>query len=337
MELSDPGLLADPVVADALREELSVLAEPAPLVVRPVGGVVLPSAAGPVLRELPTVTVLVAQPEQVTPDVAGAFDVCLARPGRDAPAPFVPAPLDDVLDAVRTQPLAATALAALLRDPRPSTWAGLAAESAVYALLLGSAGFGAWLAGRGERPPAPSPHPVAVSRRDATATLTLDRPEVHNALDTAMRDALVEALRVVAGDPSVARIELRGSGPSFCSGGDLAEFGTVGDPATAHAVRLTRHPAYWVDRCAPRTIAYLHGACIGAGIELPAFAGEVVAAPDAFFALPELGLGLVPGAGGTVSLPRRIGRARTAWLALTGARIDAPTALRWGLVDRIEP
>ena len=79
----------------------------------------------------------------------------------------------------------------------------------------------------------------------------------------------------------------------------------------------------------------MHGACIGAGVELPAFAARVVAAPDAFFALPEVAMGLVPGAGGTVSLPRRIGRRRTAYLALTGARLDSRRALDWGLVDAI--
>src|SRR5690606_29566732 len=145
----------------------------------------------------------------VPPGEAEAFDVCLAPPGQDAPAPYVAAPLDDVLAAVRAQPLAAAALATLLRDPRSATWAGLAAEPPVDALLLGSAGVGAWLAGRGDRTPAPSPGPLLVRRRGATATLTLDRPEVHNALDTAMRDALVEALRGLAGDPAVARIELR--------------------------------------------------------------------------------------------------------------------------------
>jgi enoyl-CoA hydratase/carnithine racemase len=70
-------------------------------------------------------------------------------------------------------------------------------------------------------------------------------------------------------------------------------------------------------------------------VELPAFAGRVVAAPDATFRLPEVGFGLVPGAGGTVSVPRRIGRQRAAWLALTGAVVDARTALAWHLVDEI--
>jgi enoyl-CoA hydratase/carnithine racemase len=62
----------------------------------------------------------------------------------------------------------------------------------------------------------------------------------------------------------------------------------------------------------------------------------VVAAPDTKIGLPEVGMGLIPGAGGTVSLPRRVGRHRTAWLALTRDTIDAPTALDWGLVDAIE-
>jgi enoyl-CoA hydratase/carnithine racemase len=74
---------------------------------------------------------------------------------------------------------------------------------------------------------------------------------------------------------------------------------------------------------------------VGAGIELPAFAAHVVAHPGAFFQLPEIGMGLIPGAGGTVSLPRRIGRQRTAWLALTGRRLDAPTALAWNLIDEV--
>jgi enoyl-CoA hydratase/carnithine racemase len=80
----------------------------------------------------------------------------------------------------------------------------------------------------------------------------------------------------------------------------------------------------------------VHGACVGAGTELPAFVAQVVARPDATFQLPEVPMGLIPGAGGTVSLPRRIGRQRTAYMAITGSTIDAATALAWHLVDRIE-
>jgi enoyl-CoA hydratase/carnithine racemase len=121
----------------------------------------------------------------------------------------------------------------------------------------------------------------------------------------------------------------------FCSGGDLDEFGTLPDPATAHAIRSTRHPARLLHALEPRVECVVHGSCVGAGVELPAFATRVVARPDASFRLPELGMGLVPGAGGTVSLPRRIGRQRTAWLALTGVAIDVETALSWRLVDAI--
>ena len=92
-----------------------------------------------------------------------------------------------------------------------------------------------------------------------------------------------------------------------------------------------------ISALADRVVVHLHGACIGSGIELPAFARRVFARPDTSIALPEVGFGLIPGAGGTISLPRRIGRHRTAQLALTATPIDVATALEWGLVDGIEP
>jgi enoyl-CoA hydratase/carnithine racemase len=151
-----------------------------------------------------------------------------------------------------------------------------------------------------------------------------------------MRDALCEALELAVADSEILEIELSGAGPAFCSGGDLDEFGTLPDPATAHAIRSTRHVARLLFACAGRARARIHGACVGAGIELPAFCGRVVAARDVSIRLPEVGMGLVPGAGGTCSLPRRIGRQRCAWLALCGRAVDAETALRWGLVDALE-
>ncbi len=148
-----------------------------------------------------------------------------------------------------------------------------------------------------------------------------------------MRDQLIGALQEAAA--ASGRIVLRGEGPSFCSGGDLDEFGTRPDPGTAHLVRLTRSAARLVHRLRDRVEVDLHGWCVGAGIELPSFAGTVRAAADTRIALPELQFGLVPGAGGTVSLPRRIGRQRTNWLAMSGTTLDASTALAWGLVDEI--
>jgi enoyl-CoA hydratase/carnithine racemase len=166
-------------------------------------------------------------------------------------------------------------------------------------------------------------------------TIVLDRPRVRNALDSAMRDALVEALAVAAHDPSVAVVHLRGAGDSFCSGGDLDEFGSRSDPATAHLVRLLASPARSMAEVADRLVVHLHGDAVGSGIELAAFAGRVEAARSTRIRLPEVGLGLIPGAGGTVSLPRRIGRHRTLRLALDTGSIDAETALGWGLVDEV--
>ena len=132
---------------------------------------------------------------------------------------------------------------------------------------------------------------------------------------------------------------LSGNGPSFCSGGDLAEFGTFADPASAHLARTRHSPALALDALTARLgracRAEVHGRVLGSGLEMAAFCGWVEAHEDSVFGLPELSLGLIPGAGGTVSVTRRIGRWRTAYLVLSGRTIDADTALAWGLVDAV--
>jgi enoyl-CoA hydratase/carnithine racemase len=167
-------------------------------------------------------------------------------------------------------------------------------------------------------------------------TITLTRPQRLNALDARMRDELHDALRVALEDPGISRVELRGEGRAFCAGGDLDEFGSRADPASAHLIRLQHHLGRAVAQLADRTTVHLHGACAGSGIEIAAFARTVRAAPDTQISLPELSMGLIPGAGGTASLPRRIGRIRTAWLAFSGQPIDGPTAREWGLVDDLD-
>ena len=211
----------------------------------------------------------------------------------------------------------------------------LVLESLAYSTLQGGADFRSWLAAAPRRPSRPAETPVRLDRDGPRLSITLDRPWVRNAFDAATRDALCEALQVAVADPSISRVDLYGNGPAFCSGGDLAEFGTSRDPAQAHLVRVHRSPGALLHRCAPRVTAHLHGACVGAGIELAAFAGRVVAAPDTVIRLPEIGMGLIPGAGGTASIPVRVGRERTAHLALSGAELSAGEALRWGLVDEI--
>lgn len=240
--------------------------------------------------------------------------------------------------AARRRPQACVATGQLLRQtPRLDTLAGLAAEAAAYSMLLGGSEFAAWLAARGEPKPAPDPGAplVRVERQDGRLSITLDRPERRNAFSFAMREELTEALALTEADHSITSVDIRGAGTVFCSGGDLAEFGTATDLVAAYLVRLDRAPWRLIDRLAERVTMRVHGAAVGAGIELAAFARRVIAAPETFFLLPEIEMGLVPGAGGTVSITHRIGRWRTAWLVLSGQRIDADTALRWGLVDEL--
>ena len=246
--------------------------------------------------------------------------------------------LETVLTCTSNTPIAATALAMLMRGATRRTVAeGVHAESSVYSLLQGGPEFADWRQRNPARPSTDDAPAVVAEREDNRLDITLDRPEVRNAYNARMREDLLAALAVAASDSTIDAIHLRGNGPAFCSGGDLSEFGTRPDPATAHIVRLARSTAFELHRLADRTTAYIHGACIGSGIELPAFAGHVIAAPDMFAKLPEVGMGLIPGAGGTVSLSRRIGRHRTLLMALSQERIDAPTALDWGLVDAIQP
>lgn len=237
---------------------------------------------------------------------------------------------------IERSPRAARALALLLRGHATrSVASGLVAESATYSMLQAGPEFAAWRATRPVRARSEVGPAVLVDRTDGDLHVRLNRPHVRNALDRRMRDELVEALTIALADPTVSRVILTGAGEAFCAGGDLDEFGSREDPASAHLIRLTRSPALLLHRLADRVEVHLHGATVGSGIEMAAFARRVVAQPSTRIALPELGLGLIPGAGGTVSLPARIGRQRTAWLALTGATIDATRARDWGLVDAI--
>ena len=245
---------------------------------------------------------------------------------------------DRIAQAVATHPLASLALVQLLRHSSElSIHDALTAESLVYGMLQGGPEFAAWLAGYSARPIEEEVGaPLHIEREGELLRVVLDRPQKRNAFSAGLRDAFCEMLVLAQQDPGIRQIELRGAGPSFCSGGDLDEFGTTPDPATAHAIRSTRNPGRLLAPLADRVHARIHGACVGAGIELPAFCGRVTAREGAFFQLPEVGMGLVPGAGGTVSLPRRIGRQRTAWMALTGERVSVERALAWGLIDATE-
>lgn len=239
-------------------------------------------------------------------------------------------------------PQAATVCDDVLRgtDPQASTLAGVIIESLAYSTLQSGREFAAWLQQRGPATAPALPDPVVADRDGNTLHIRFNRPSRHNAFSHDARAALLEALDVARYDPAVDEVVISGNGPSFCSGGDLAEFGSFADPASAHVARVRHSPALVLDelatRLGPRCVARVHGQVLGSGLEMAAFCGWVEAHRDSVLGLPELGLGLIPGAGGTVSVTRRIGRWRTAYLVLMGRTIDAATALDWGLVDQVE-
>jgi enoyl-CoA hydratase/carnithine racemase len=369
----DPAAFREMLATPALAEPLSAVAGCPLVVVQVPDGSAGQLLAGLEIGATPAVVVVVApDPGCVPASADSGADVFLTEDAgadeRFTASAGGPATAIAQLDAsVTAHPIAATALALLLRSsvgrsglasagasgqvsagsgpasaggsgPASAGGSGpasLIAESATYSALQAGAEFLSWRAAHEPRPPESDGSRVEVDQRPGELRITLARPARRNAIDWRMRDALVSALAIAVADDSL-RVILRGDGPDFCAGGDLDEFGSRPDPALAHLIRLTRSPALLMQKLASRTTAYLHGSCLGAGIELPAFARTIYAAPDVRIGLPEIGLGLIPGAGGTASLPQRIGRWRTAFLALTGATIGAEQALRWGLIDAVQ-
>ena len=251
--------------------------------------------------------------------------------------------LDELTDRCRTWPQATAVCDDVLRsvDRNAAAFGGVITESLAYSTLQSGPEFARWLAERGPATVPQLPEPVQAYRDGNTLHVRFNRPQRHNAFSTDARAALLEALEVARLDRSVDEVVLGGNGRSFCSGGDLAEFGSFADPASAHLARTRHSPALVLDeitaRLGRRCRAEVHGQVLGSGLEMASFCGWVSCDPDATIGLPELALGLIPGAGGTVSITRRIGRWRTAYLVLSGCTIDAATALAWGLVDEVRP
>ena len=212
-----------------------------------------------------------------------------------ADAVFGDAELDQALSRIAGAPRAAAAFAVLMRSQADlDVESGLAAESAVYSVLQSGPEFAGWMSRRPPRSTGPARSTVLVERTGETLWITLDRPHRRNAINAQLRDELSAALSVAVVDDSVGRVVLLGNGPSFSAGGDLDEFGSRPDPATAHVTRLARSPARLIERLGGRIETHIHGPTLGGGIEMAAFAGTVVARPDTQVGLPEIELGLIP-------------------------------------------
>ncbi|RUQ66829.1 enoyl-CoA hydratase/isomerase family protein [Azospirillum doebereinerae] len=179
---------------------------------------------------------------------------------------------------------------------------------------------------------------VLVERRNGVGIVTLNRADAMNAINMAVRGGLTAACRALEADPSVRAVLFRADGRrGFCVGADIKEFRPVDSPVAARRV----DPAIaYIDAVAALTkptVAAIHGFCLGGGFEIALACDLRIASADAVFGLPEINLGLIPGAGGTQRLPRLIGVGRALDLMLTGERFTAEEALRLGVISRLAP
>jgi len=177
---------------------------------------------------------------------------------------------------------------------------------------------------------------VLYDSADGVATITLNRPEVLNALDDALMRALREALDRAAADDAVRAVVLTGAGRGFSSGADLASVPPGPDLDLGRMLRERYHPVIQTLRTMPKpVICAVNGAAAGAGMSIALAADIVLAARSAYFLQAFSRIGLVPDAGSTWFLPRYVGDVRARAMALLAEPVDAETAERWGLVWRV--
>jgi len=172
-------------------------------------------------------------------------------------------------------------------------------------------------------------------RDGAVTTITLNRPEVHNALDRKLSAELNEAVRVVRADRECRVFILRGAGETFCAGDDVKEFNTW-EPEDAYwQVRQYQETAQIIEDLTAITIAAVDGVCTGGGLELTLVSDFVIATDRSRWGMPEIDWEITPGWGGTSRLPRFAGRRKAKEWNLIGALFDAATAERYDLVNRL--
>ena len=178
---------------------------------------------------------------------------------------------------------------------------------------------------------------VITEDREAVRHVILNRPEKRNAFNEDLVLATGAALRAAADDPSVRCVVLRGNGPVFSAGMDVAALANVGaQPERLRSFRRTILEAW--NLCEEMTkpvVAQIHGVCLGGALELALACDLRVVSEDAWLGLPETRLGLVPDVGGSSRLPQVVGVGRAKELIMTGRVIDAATAERFGLANRI--
>ena len=177
---------------------------------------------------------------------------------------------------------------------------------------------------------------VIYEKENNIGYVTLNRPEALNAYNIQMRDELYQVLGAINDDPEVRVAILKGAGDrAFCAGADLTEFLTAPSPVIARQVRWERDIWGLFLSITKPLIAALHGYVLGSGIEMALCCDIRVASNDARFGVPEMGLGIIPAAGGSQTLPRLIGRGHALEMLLSGRWVEADEALRLKLVNRV--
>jgi enoyl-CoA hydratase len=175
-------------------------------------------------------------------------------------------------------------------------------------------------------------------KKESIAYVTLNRPQAMNVYNIQMRDDLYEVLLAIKDDPEVRVGVFKGAGEkAFCAGADLSEFLTAPSPVIARQVRFTRDVWGLFLNVSQPLLAALHGYVLGSGIEIALCCDIRIASEDTRFGLPEVGLGIIPAAGGTQTLPRTIGRAKALELLLTGRWVNGREAYEMGLVNQVVP
>jgi enoyl-CoA hydratase len=178
---------------------------------------------------------------------------------------------------------------------------------------------------------------IAVAIEAPIAIVTLDRPEVLNALRSQLLEELGEALAELDADESVRAIVLTGSGPkAFAAGADIGELNALANAGQgAGQARKGQALTRAIERMRTPVIAAINGYALGGGCELAMACDIIVASSSAKFGQPEVNLGLIPGYGGSQRTTRLVGKGMAMYLCLTGETIDAAEALRIGLVQRV--
>ncbi len=179
---------------------------------------------------------------------------------------------------------------------------------------------------------------VIYEKDKGIAFVTLNRPRALNIYNMKMRDELFQIAGAIKEDDETRVVIFKGAGEkAFCAGADLTEFLTAPSPIIARQVRWERDLWGLLLSLPQPMIAALHGFVLGSGIEIALTCDLRIASEDARFGLPEMGLGVIPAAGATQTVPRIIGRAPALQMLLEGELVNASDALRLGLVNKVVP